>query len=136
MFEIKEYNSCNHSKFLLMYHIVFVIKYRQKLMWAFEDDIKDIFYEISKKYNFEILEMETDKDHIHILISSKPTVSVTQIVRVLKQISTFRIYKLYGVRTMRRYFYHENTFWSDGYFCCSIGNASKSTIENYIRNQG
>ena len=85
------YFTKNHSKFLLMYHIIFVVKYRQNIIDFFKEDIKEIFIEISKKYNFEILEIETDKDHIHLLIQVDPKISPLQIVRILKQISTYKL---------------------------------------------
>ena len=74
-----------------MYHIIFVVKYRQNIIDFFKEDIKEIFIEISKKYNFEILEIETDKDHIHLLIQVDPKISPLQIVRILKQISTYKL---------------------------------------------
>ena len=74
-----------------MYHIIFVVKYRQNIIDFFKEDIKEIFIEISKKYNFEILEIETDKDHIHLLIQVDPKISPLQIIRILKQISTYKL---------------------------------------------
>ena len=130
------YFTKNHSKFLLMYHIIFVVKYRQNIIDFFKEDIKEIFIEISKKYNFKILEIETDKDHIHLLIQADPKISPLQIVRILKQISTYKLWKIYGEKNMKKFFYHEKTFWSNGYFCCSIGNACEKTIRKYIQNQG
>ena len=79
--------------------------------------------------------MEVDINHIHILVKYKPKISILQIVRKLKQISTINIWKEYP-KELKLYFWKENTFWSDGYFACSIGNVSKETIEKYIRNQG
>lgn len=80
--------------------------------------------------------METDEDHIHLLIQADPKISPLQIVRVLKQISTYKLWKIYGEKNMRKFFYHKKTFWSGGYFCCSIGNACEETIRKYIQNQG
>lgn len=91
----ERYTSKNHSKFVLKYHLIFVCKYRKRLLSKFGDDIKQIMYDISNKYDFVILEMETDKDHIHLLIESEPKLSVLQIVRVLKQQSTIKIWKSY-----------------------------------------
>ncbi|AKB50939.1 Mobile element protein [Methanosarcina barkeri str. Wiesmoor] len=68
-----------------MYHIIFVCKYRKVALEPISEEIKQIMYDISKESNFEIIEMETDKDHIHLLIKSEPKVSVLSIVRKLKQ---------------------------------------------------
>ena len=79
--------------------------------------------------------METDIDHVHFLISYPPKLSVTSIVRKLKQGSTVFAWNLYGT-ILRKYFWKERTLWSDGYFVCSIGEANPNAIREYIRNQG
>lgn len=78
--------------------------------------------------------METDEDHVHMMINMIPSISVSSIVRRLKQISTNKLWKLCP-RLLEKHFWKEHTFWSDGYFVCSIGNASEETIKNYIKNQ-
>ena len=71
------YQTKNHSKFLLKYHMIFVVKYRKKLLkGTLSDDMKTILTNISTRYDFEIDLMECgDEDHIHILVSSEPSVS-------------------------------------------------------------
>ena len=118
-----------------MYHIIFVCKYRKKLLMRYGDFIKSYFEYLSSVSNFDIIKMEVDKDHIHLLIRSEPKISVLQIVNRLKQMSTIAIWKTY-LGELSKHFWKEHTFWSDGYFVCSIGNVSKETVERYIRNQG
>jgi putative transposase len=131
-----KYKTLNHSKFLLMYHIIFVCKYRKKLLFEpIKEELKQIIFDISKESDFVILEMETDEDHIHFLIKSEPKVSVLAIVRRLKQESTIRLWKTQK-EYLRKYYWNENTLWSDGYFASTIGNVSKVAAEYYIRNQG
>jgi len=91
--------------------------------------------DISKESDFEILEMETDKDHIHFLIKSEPKVSVLSIVRKLKPESTNRMWNTQK-EYLKQYYWGENTLWSDGYSAYTIGNVSKEAAEYYIRNQG
>ena len=79
--------------------------------------------------------METDQDHIHILVEYKSDISITSIVRKLKQESAFWIWKMHG-NYLLKHFWKERIFWSDGYFACSIGEASPETIRKYIENQG
>ena len=132
-----QYISKNHSKYLLMVHLIFVVKYRRNLLVKFGDEIKQIFYDTTDEKNISIVEMEVDKNHIHLLVHYKPTMSVLDIVRWFKQISTYRIWRQNGnSKILSKYFWKERTFWSDGYFSCSIGNVSKETIEKYIQNQG
>lgn len=130
-----DYVSENHSKYLIMCHLIFVCKYRKSLLLKFGDFIKKEFYRIESISDFNIVEMEVDVNHIHILVKYKPKISILQIVRKLKQVSTINIWKLHQ-EELKTHFWKENTFWSDGYFACSIGNVSKETIEKYIRNQG
>jgi putative transposase len=132
-----DYISRNHSKYLLMCHLIFVCKYRKKLLVIFEKEIKQIFLDIAKENGFGIIKMEADKDHIHLLIEYNPNQSILEIVRLLKQISTYRIWRENGNDNyLSREFWKEKTFWSDGYFACSIGNVSREAIEKYIQEQG
>lgn len=78
-------------------------------------------FDISKmedtKFTIEV--MESDKDHLHLLIDYEPNVSISQIIRRLKWLSTFRIRKLYW-EYLQKEFWVEQTFRSDWYFVCSI----------------
>ena len=131
----KNYKSKNHSKFILTYHIIFVCKYRKKLLIKYGEDVKQIMHDISKRYDFDIKEMEVDKDHIHMMISSVPKISPLQIVRVLKQQSTIQMWRRYASELKKQY-WKENTFWTDGYFCSTIGKVSSEILKHYIQNQG
>ncbi|AKB19132.1 Mobile element protein [Methanosarcina sp. WWM596] len=118
-----------------MYHVIFVCKYRKVILEPISEELKQIMSDSSKESNFEILEMETDKDHIHFLIKSEPKVSVLSIVRKLKQEYTNRLWKTQK-EYLKKYYWGENMLWSDGYFASTIGNVSKEAAEYYIRNQG
>lgn len=133
---LKEYISKNHSKFLIKYHIILVCKCRKQLLvGAVEYDMKKIMRHISEMSDFDIEVMETDKDHLHMMVRSEPKLSPLQIVRRLKQMSTSAVWKKYR-DFLRHNFYKEHTFWTDGYFVSSIGNVSQETIKKYIENQG
>ena len=90
-------------------HIIFVTKYRKKLfkLDKLADDVKQFLYDITRKYEYTIIQMETDKDHVHILLEYSPKVSVSDIVKQLKQ------------------YWKHHILWSDGYFACSIGQVSQ-----------
>lgn len=106
-------------------------------MIKYGEQIKNLMNDIAEENDLEIIEMEVEKDHIHLLIAYNPTQSILNIVKVLKQISTFRIWRQNNNHLhLLKQFWNEKTFWSDGYFACSIGNISKETIERYIQNQG
>ncbi len=132
-----DYVSRNHSKYLLMAHLIFVCKYRENLLVRYGDEIKQLFYDISEERDLKIIEIEVDKNHIHLLLQYNPIQSLLQIVRWVKQISTYRIWRQNSNHvSLEKQFWKEKTFWSDGYFACSIGNISKETIQKYIENQG
>jgi putative transposase len=130
-----KYSHDSHSKHLLHAHLIFCVKYRKSLLLLYGNDIKDIFTEISHKYDFTIDTIEVDRDHIHMMIRFSPTVAMVSIVRRLKQISTNRLWRLYSSR-LKNHFWAERTFWSDGYFVGTTGEASTETIRKYIESQG
>ena len=131
------WKSKNRHKTLLQYHVIFVCKYRNKLLVNenISDDIKQLSYEICQKYNVIIHEMETDKDHIHYMIETEPTISISKLVNLMKSYTTYHIWKRYP-NYLSKHFWKEKTFWTDGYFACSIGNVSEGQLRRYIENQG
>ena len=84
------WTSKNRHRYLLQYHIIFVCKYRKKLLISkqISDDIKQFSYEICQKHNVVIKYMETDKDHIHYMTETGPTTSVSKIVNLMKSYTT------------------------------------------------
>lgn len=130
-----EYISENHSKHLLICHLIFVCKYRKKLLLKVGNDIKTEIESIANHYGWQIIEQEIYQDHIHILIRYSPKWSILEIVRLLKQLTTYRMWQKHN-KYLSQHFWKERTFWSDGYFSCSIGNVSKEIILKYIQEQG
>lgn len=130
-----EYRSKNHSKFSLKYHIVLVVKYRKNLLEKDLDIImKKIITEVQDISDFKIDTMESDENHIHILVDSIPKLSPLQIIRRIKSISTNRIWRIFP-KFLKKHFWKERTFWSDGYFVSTTGQVSTETIMQYIKNQ-
>lgn len=115
--------------------MIFVCKYRKKLLTLYGDETKKLFEEIAAPSDFSFGTMEMDQDHIHCLVKSEPRISPVAIVRRLKQESTIQLWRVHE-RELSRHFWKERTFWSDGYFCCTIGNASQETIRQYLESQG
>lgn len=131
-----KWKSKNRRKFLLQYHVIFVCKYRKKLLTKeISNDIKQLSQDICSKYNVIIHEMETDKDHIHYMIETDTTISISKLVNLIKSYTTYHIWRLHK-NYLSKQFWKENTFWTDGYFVCSIGNVSEKQLREYIENQG
>jgi putative transposase len=113
-----------------------VTKYRKQILnGAIADDTKQKIYDICNMHRFEIIAMETDKDHIHILLGYDTTDRVCDIVKILKQETTNYLWLKYTAFLSSQY-WKKKIFWSDGYFACSIGEVSEKTIQKYIENQG
>lgn len=127
--------SKNHAKFLILYQLIGVCKDRKKLVNSYGDVTKALFEEIAASSDFSIEQMEVDQDHLHCLVKSEPRISPLASVRKLKQESTFQLWQRHE-KELKQHSWQERTFWSDGYFCCTIGNASQGTIRRYIESQG
>ena len=131
-----KYRKQAHSVYHTQYHLVFVTKYRRKI---FKNNIpaylKAVLENTSKTYpDLEILEMNTDKDHIHLLMIIPPKYAVSDIVRLLKT-NTSRAMKN-RFPFLRNMYQHDNLgLWSDGYFVSTVG-VDRGTIERYIMQQG
>ena len=117
-------------------HIILVSKYRKAVFFgSFRNDIKQYIFEICTDNHWYIRRMETDRDHIHILLQYSPADSVSEIISKIKQYSTYLAWKHH--ETFLRKIYRGGKFlWSDGYFASTIGQVSQATIERYIENQG
>ena len=127
------WKSKNRHKFLLQYHLIFVCKYRKKLFTKeISDDTKHLSYKIFQRHNVIINKMETDKDHIHYMIETEPTISISDLVRMMKSYITYHIWKSHK-NYLSKHFWKESTFFTDGYFICSIGNVSEKQLRKYIK---
>ena len=112
------YHKKSHSKYLIKLHFVIAIKYRKPiLVGKISDDIQQIVFDCCTEKGVIIDAMESDKDHLHILVDVPPTLSAVDVIHRIKQISTFKIYKMHR-QFLKQHFWKENTFWSDGYFVC------------------
>ena len=132
-----DYDRGSHSKYSMKVHLILVTKYRKKIFLSGErgNDVNQFLFDASRKHHYMIMQMETDKDHVHILLGYSPKVSVSDIVRQLKQYSTYQMWKHHGKYLSRQY-WKRKVLGSDGYFACSIGQVSQDIIEKYIKNQG
>ena len=123
------YNRHNRRKYSLKVHIVLVTKYRKQLLkGSIADDVKQKILDIANTRGYEIIAMETDKDHIHFLLSYDATDRVCDIVKIVKQETTYYLWQKYNSVLSKQY-WKKKIFWSDGHFACSIGEVSSATIQ-------
>jgi putative transposase len=131
---MSEYIHKSHNVTVLLYHIVFPAKYRRAVFDEQVDAVlKDVCLEIEKRYEIKFVEIGVDKDHVHFLLQSVPTYSVTKIVTMLKSLTAKEVFKrcphvkeqLWG-----------GEFWSDGYFASTVGkHGDEHMIARYVKEQ-
>ena len=132
---MSEYIHKSHNVTVLLYHLVFPAKYRRAVFDKNVDGvIKNICLEISQRYQVKFLEIGTDKDHVHFLVQSVPTYSVTRIVTLVKSVTAREVFK--RCPEVKRQLWG-GEFWSDGYFASTVGKHGDETmIGKYVKNQG
>ena len=122
----------SHSSYRCEYHIVFAPKYRRKVIYkTLRKDIGQIFRKICSELKVEILEAESCPDHIHMLVSIPPYMSVAQFVGTLKSKSALMIFDRHA---NLKYKYGNRNFWCRGYYVDTVGKNEKK-IKEYIKNQ-
>ena len=127
-----EIKSLSHSKYRCQYHIVFAPKYRRKEIYGkLRKDIGEIIRKLCEQKCVEIIEAEACKDHIHLLVSIPPYISVAQFMGYLKGKSTLMIFDRHA---NLKYKYGNRHFWCRGYYVDTVGR-NKKVIEKYIQNQ-
>ena len=125
----------SHSKTYLRYHIIFVTKYRRKLLNNIRQTVFAAFTYCESKSHFTILKMNLDQDRIHLLISIPVEYSIAQTVSRLKQMTTNYLYREKN-DYMRKFYRKNRVVWTHGYFCSTIGHISEDIAFKYIENQG
>lgn len=130
------YYKNRHSCFLLQYHLVLVTKYRHPVITGeLKDDLYGIVEDTLLQKGLNILEMNGEADHIHILFEADPFTSPGELVNVLKTRTSRKIRQKYGETSLRKW-YWKPYFWSDSYFITTVSENSLSIVQAYIQNQG
>ena len=121
-----------HSSYRCQYHIVFAPKYRRKEIFGkLRKDIGEILRKLCEQKGVEIIEAETCVDHIHMLVTIPPYISVAQFMGFLKGKSSLMIFDRHA---NLKYKYGSRNFWCRGYYVDTVGK-NKKIISEYIRNQ-
>ena len=127
-----EIKKLEHSSYRCQYHIVFAPKYRRKAIYGeLRADIGKIIRKLCNEKKVEIIEAEACPDHIHMLVSIPPYISVSQFMGYIKSKSALMIFDRHA---NLKYKYGNRHFWATGYFVDTVGKNEK-IIKEYIRNQ-
>ena len=125
-------NSLSHSTWNCKYHIVFAPKYRRQVIYGkIKSDIGKIIRTLCEQKGVEIIEAEACADHIHLLVSIPPKISVSGFMGYLKGKSSLMIFDRHA---NLKYKYGNRHFWCKGYYVDTVGK-NKKVIAEYIRNQ-
>ncbi|PTD94820.1 IS200/IS605 family transposase [archaeon SCG-AAA382B04] len=121
----------NHSVYQINYHFVFVPKHRKKiLVGGVETRVRKEIKKTCKKYEYEIISLDIQPDHIHLFISSKPTSAPSEIARTIKSIVAKETFKKFPA--LRDDEFWGSEFWTNSYYVGTAGEVSSETIKKYI----
>ena len=120
----------SNAVYLLNYHLILVVKYRKKIFTSdhIVERVKELMRKISAENDVKIINQECGDDHIHLMISAKPTLQLTKYINLLKGHSSRALRKEFDLSDEL----YGDSFWSDSYYIATCGNVSLDTLYNYI----
>ena len=125
-------NSLLHTKWLCKYHVVFTPKYRRKIIYnQYRSSIGEILRKLCGYKGVEIIEGHLLADHVHMLVSIPPKLSVSQFMGYLKGKSALMMFDKHA---NLKYKFGNRHFWSEGYYVSTVG-LNEETIRKYVREQ-
>ena len=128
----KKANELAHTKWMCKYHIVFTPKYRRKVIYnQYKDDLRDIIKQLCNYKGVQILEGKLMPDHVHILVSIPPKISISSFMGYLKGKSALMMFDRHA---NLKYKFGNRHFWSEGYYVSTVG-LNEDTIKKYIQDQ-
>ena len=130
-----EYSRQGHCIYYTRYHLVLATKYRRKILksgmgaW-----LRLIILALQRRHpEMEMIEINTDKDYVHLLLAIAPKLSVSDAVNIIKSNSARAMRKKFPY--LDKVYYDEDGIWSGGYFVSTVG-VNEETIKKYIEQQG
>ena len=124
--------SLSHTKWMCKYHIVFTPKYRRKVIFnQYKESLREIIRSLCKYKGVEIIEGEMMPDHVHLLVTIPPKISVSSFMGYLKGKSALMMFERHA---NLKYKFGNRHFWSKGYYVTTVG-LNEATIKKYIREQ-
>ena len=128
----KKENALAHTKWMCKYHIVFTPKYRRKMIYnQYREDVREIIKQLCSYKGVEILGGNVMSDHVHILVSIPPKMSVSSFMGYLKGKSALMMFDRHA---NLKYKFGNRHFWSEGYYVSTVG-LNEAVITKYIQDQ-
>ena len=117
----------------IQYHLVWCVKYRHDILHGETDaDVKELLQKIALDNEIQIIEMESDKDHIHLLIDCKPQHVIPSVVKAFKGVSARLLFKKHPELKQRLWGGH---LWNPSYFVATVSEHTEEQIRSYIKSQ-
>jgi putative transposase len=127
-----DYESLSHTKWECKYHVVFIPKYRRKVLYGeLRRCLGEVFRKLAVQKESRIEEGHLMPDHVHMMISIPPKYAVSQVVGFIKGKSAIHLARTYGER--KRNFVGQS-FWARGFFVSTVGR-DEAAVREYIKNQ-
>ena len=124
--------SLSHTKYSCQYHIVFIPKYRKKVLYGrLRQDVREIITELCKYKGVTIISGAVCIDHVHLSVSIPPKMSISNFMGYLKGKSTLMLYDRHPDLQSK----WDKAFWARGYYVETIGNVTEAAIKKYIEEQ-
>lgn len=128
-----EYKTGSSTKHRLLFHVVWCPKYRRRVLRGeISRRLNELFVQACEMNDWEIHELNIQKDHVHMLIQINPRESVSKVVQILKGGSSYIIRKEYP--DLEEFLWGDS-FWGDGFFAESVGQVNETVMRDYIKNQ-
>jgi len=128
-----EYRKGSHTVYDLKYHIVWITKYRKKVMRGeVGQRLRELIRQTCEALEVQIVKGHIAPDHVHLLVSVPPQIAVSGLVQRLKGRSARKMLEEFG--ELRRQFWGQH-LWARGYFVASSGNVTDAIIAEYIESQ-
>jgi|SRR5690625_1401885 len=129
-----QFNRNRHSVYKLTYHLVVVTKYRHPVISAqIKKRLEEITYDLFMKWKCEILEINGEEDHLHILFDAPPQINLANTINSFKTVTSRYIRKEFS-KELKKY-YWKPYFWSRSYLIVTTGGAPMESIKKYIEEQ-
>ena len=128
-----EYVHGSHSVFLMHYHIVWITKYRKKILQGdLAIKLREMIREICAKESVQIIRGHVSADHVHLFVSIPPKIAISKFLQLLKGRTSHKL--MMSSPTLQKQYWGRH-MWARGYFCCTSGNVTDDMIKAYIENQ-
>lgn len=130
---MQNYRKTSHTTYDCKYHIVWITKYRKKvLVGLVSERVRELLRGICKEHEVEILKGHISRDHVHLLVSVPPHMSISKLVQYMKGKSSYKL--MSENKDISRVFWGRH-LWGRGYFVATSGNVTDEVIMEYIKSQ-